>query len=174
MKQSRLLLPLLLLGMVLGFGPLSVLAQANLGQQDQQFVEKAAQGGMAEVELGQLAAEKAEADAVKQFGQRMVQDHSNANQKLMAIAQEKGINPPQALSEEQQNIKEMLSQMSGSQFDKAYMAAMVEDHQKTIDLFQKEAEQGQDPALKQFASETLPTLQEHLEMAQTTQQQLPQ
>ena len=149
-------------------------SQQQLAQQDMEFAKKAAGGGMAEVKLGQLAQDKAKNDQVKQFGQRMVDDHSKANDKLKTIAQQKNIDLPQDLPEDAQQTYDELQNKSGQEFDQAYMDMMVEDHHKAIDLFQQEAKGGKVPELQSFAQETLPTLQEHLDLAQKTQKQVSQ
>jgi len=133
---------------------------------DQTFVNKAAQGGQAEVTLGQLASQKASNQKVKDFGQRMVADHGKAGQQLTGIAQKKSITPPSSMTSEDEALYKKLQGMSGSEFDKTYMEAMVKDHQKDIDEFQREADSGKDSDVKAFASQTLPTLREHLKMAQ--------
>jgi len=133
---------------------------------DQHFMKEAAEGGMAEVELGQLAADKASSPDVKEFGQRMVKDHSQANDQLKQIAMQKGVTLPTSPSAKDEMTKKKLSNLSGDAFDKAYMADMVKDHKKDIAAFQRESSSGQDPDVKQFASQTLPTLQDHLKQAQ--------
>jgi len=130
-------------------------------------MSKAAQGGLAEVQLGQLATQQGSSDAVKQFGQRMVDDHTHANNELMQVALQKQITLPKSLSKKDQNVKTRLSKLSGAAFDRAYMADMVKDHQLDIADFQKEADSGQDPDVKAFAAKTLPTLKEHLTMAES-------
>lgn len=89
-----------------------------------------------------------------------------ANKKLMQIAEDKGIQLPQQVDKKHQKIMDKMADMSGANFDKEYLDAQVKDHKKAIKVFEKQAEDGRDPALKQFAAETLPTLQEHLKMAQ--------
>jgi len=123
---------------------------------------------MAEVQLGQLATQKAQSDDVKKFGQRMVDDHSKANDQLKSIASQKGITVPSGLDAKDEALKDKLANMSGAQFDHAYMQAMVKDHKEDIAEFQKEASSGRDPDVKGFASQTLPTLQDHLKMAEQT------
>jgi putative membrane protein len=152
--------------------PAAQATQQPLAQQDIDFAKKAAGDGMAEVELGRLAQQKAASDQVKQFGQRMVDDHSKANDQLRSIAQQKGIDLPQDLPAEAQQTYDELQQKSGHDFDQTYMDLMVEDHHKAIDLFQQEAKSGKDADLENFAEETLPTLQEHLQLAQQTQEQV--
>lgn len=135
---------------------------------DSSFVKKAAMGGMAEVELGNLAQQKASSDQVKQFGARMVQDHGKANDELKQIAGSKGIDLPAALDGKHRKDMDRLGKLSGAQFDKAYMNHMVDDHKKDIADFKKEANSGKDADVKAFAAKTLPTLEEHLKLAQST------
>lgn len=139
---------------------------SKLSASDEHFVKKAAEGGMAEVELGQLAQQKAESSDVKQFAQRMVDDHSKANDQLKQLAQQNGVTLPTSLSAKDQADKDRLSKLSGEQFDKAYMHHMVMDHKKDVAEFKKESTSAQDPSVKSFASQTLPTLQSHLQEAQ--------
>ncbi len=141
-------------------------SSAKLSSADRQFVTKAAQGGMAEVELGQLAAQKAQNPQVKEFGQKMVDDHSKANDQLKQIASQEGVTLPTGLDAKDQALKDKLSKLSGDQFDRMYMQHMVQDHKKDVADFQKEANSGKDQQVKQFAQQTLPTLKEHLQMAQ--------
>jgi len=122
-------------------------------------------GGMMEVELGRVAAQKGASDAVKQFGQRMVDDHSAANTELTSIASGKGITLPATLDEKHQAQVTKMSAMSGAEFDRAYGKMMLSDHTKDVAEFEKQSTKGTDPDLKAFASKTLPTLQQHLEMA---------
>lgn len=138
---------------------------SNLSAADKKFVRDAAQGGMAEVELGKLATEKASSDDVKKFGQRMVDDHTKANDQFKQVASSEGIQLPQGLSAKDKLTKERLSKLSGEQFDKAYMADMVKDHTQDVAEFQRESQSGKDPAVKDFASQTLPTLEDHLKQA---------
>lgn len=142
------------------------------GSGDQQFMMKAAQGGMAEVKLGQLAKDHASSQAVKDFGQTMVDDHTKAGDELKTLASQKNVTLPTSLSSEDQATLDRLSQLNGAAFDKAYMDDMVSDHRKDISEFQTEAASGTDPDVKAWASKTLPTLQHHLQMAQDTQRQV--
>jgi putative membrane protein len=143
-------------------------ASAKLAGADKTFVEKAAIGGMAEVELGNLAQQKAASEDVKKFGARMVQDHSKANDELKQIASTKGVQLPSSLDKKHQSDMDRLQKMSGADFDKAYMSHMVDDHKEDVAEFKKEASGGRDSDVKGFASKTLPTLEEHLKMAQST------
>ena len=138
---------------------------SQLSAADQKFVKKAAQGGMAEVELGKLATQKASSDDVKKFGQRMVDDHTKANDQLKQIAGNKGISLPTDLDAKDQALKDRLSKLEGEQFDRAYMKNMVRDHTKDVSEFRKESTSAKDSDLKNFASQTLPTLEDHLKEA---------
>lgn len=138
----------------------------KLSAADKNFVMKAAQGGMAEVELGQLATQNAKSDEVKQFGQRMVDDHTKANDQLKQVAQQKGVTLPTDLSAKDKAEKDRLSKLQGEQFDKAYMQHMVMDHKKDVAEFKKESTSAKDSDVKNFAAQTLPTLEDHLKQAQ--------
>ena len=133
---------------------------------DQTFVTKAAEGGLAEVELGKLAQEKGSSDQVKSFGQRMVTDHSKANDELKTLAQNKNITLPTEIGPHEKALRDRLSKLSGAAFDRAYMRAMLMDHRKDVNEFRHESTAGKDPDVKSFASKTLPTLEEHLKLAQ--------
>jgi putative membrane protein len=146
-------------------------AGGQMGQMssaDHEFLMNAAKGGKAEVELGTLAVQDASNPVVKQFGQRMVTDHTQANHRLQQIAQQKGMTLPDDLPDDAKQLKDRLSQEKGPQFDRTYMQNMVQDHQKDVAEFQKEADQGQDPDIKNFAATTLPVLKQHLQLAETT------
>jgi putative membrane protein len=143
-------------------------AAGKLAGADKTFVEKAAIGGMAEVQLGNLAQQKAASEDVKKFAARMVQDHSKANDELKQIAGTKGVQLPSGLDKKHQSDMDRLQKMSGADFDKAYMSHMVDDHKHDVADFKKEASSGSDSDIKGFAAKTLPTLEEHLQLAQTT------
>src|SRR6185369_10243655 len=136
---------------------------------DRSFIIKAAQGSMAEVELGRLATQKGSNEAVKSFGQHMVDDHSNINNELSQLASKKKINVPKDIDPQHKAVENRLSKLSGDQFDKAYIDEMVKDHQKNVTVFQKVSTQTTDPELKAWIDKKLPTLQEHLRMAQDIQ-----
>ncbi len=140
----------------------------KLSASDQKFMKEAAQGGQAEVELGQLAQQKAESPDVKAFGERMVNDHAKANDQLKQVASEKGVTLPDQADAQDNAEKARLEKMSGAQFDKAYMNYMVADHKKDVADFKKEAAHANDPDLKNFAQTTLPTLESHLQQAEST------
>ena len=129
------------------------------------FAMKAADGGMAEVELGRLAAQKGSNDRVKQFGQKMVDDHTKANNDLKQAAGQAGIELPADTSAKHKQLVQKLSGLSGAAFDKAYMDAMVKDHVEDVAEFEKASKAPGNSPIRTFAASTLPTLKEHLQMA---------
>lgn len=133
---------------------------------DQKFTRTAMEGGLAEVQLGQLATQKAGADDVKQFGQKMVDDHSKLNDQMKQLAPSLGVNPPTQLSAKDQALQSKLQGLSGDQFDKAYIQAMVSDHKKDLHEFKKEAGTTQNSQLKDAAQQGATVIQSHLEMVQ--------
>ena len=140
----------------------------NLARGDRKFLEEAAQHGMAEVQLGQLAAQKGQSSEVKQFGQRMVDDHTKANDQLKSIASSKNVQLPTDMDRGHRRDYDRLSKLSGADFDRAFMKAMVSDHKKDVSDFRKQARSAKDSDVKGFASATAPTLEQHLQMAQQT------
>jgi len=141
---------------------------AKAASPDEAFAKEAAIGGMAEVELGNLAKEKAASSDVKQFGERMVTDHSKANDELKQWAQQKNVTLPAELDAKHKALRDKLAKLSGDAFDKAYMREMVTDHQHDVAAFRRESTSGKDPDLKAWAGKTLPTLQDHMKLAQAT------
>ena len=135
---------------------------------DAKFAIEAAKGGLMEVEMGRMAADHATNADVKAFGQRMVTDHTKANDELKTIASQKGITLPTSLDAAAKAKMDKMSKMSGEAFDKAYMDDMLKDHKHDVAEFRKEANGGKDADIKGFAGKTLPTLEEHLKMAQDT------
>ena len=151
--------------------PLLILACSS-AKDSNKFATNAAQGGMAEVELGRLATQRAGDVSVREFGARMVADHSRANSELKSIAGQKGIQLPTELNSEQKSEMDKLSKMSGAEFDKEYMSAMLKDHETDVKDFDTQAKEGNDPEIKAFAGKTLPTLQQHLQMARQAAQKV--
>ena len=139
--------------------------QGSLAAADKTFMMKAARGGMAEVELGRLATEKASSADVKQFGQRMVDDHGKANDELKGLASQKNVTLPADLDAKHKATRDRLSKLSGAAFDKAYMADMVADHNADVAEFARVSKRAKDADVKAFAAKTLPTLQEHQRLA---------
>jgi putative membrane protein len=139
---------------------------------DSEFMSKAAQGGMAEVSLGQLASSKATDPGVKAFGDRMVTDHTRLNDELKQLAQTKGVTLPTDLDDEAKKTSDKLSKLTGKAFDKAYIADMVTDHEKDVKEFEKQSTGAKDADLKTWVTNSLPTLQDHLKMAKETKAKL--
>ncbi|HEY1234155.1 MAG TPA: DUF4142 domain-containing protein [Candidatus Binatia bacterium] len=142
-------------------------SSSKLSGADSGFIKEAAQGGMMEVELGKVAQDKASNEKVKDFGKRMEQDHSKANDELKKIASDKGVQLPSDLDKKHKSKMDKLTKLSGAEFDRQYMRDMVSDHKDDIKKFQNEADKGKDADLKKFASQTLPTLKEHLQLAES-------
>ncbi len=136
-----------------------------LNETDRLFVKEASISELAEVGLGKLAVEKGDSVEVKQFGQRMVDDHSRANNKLVQLAGVKGITVPAELLAAQKELIQRLSGRSGEAFDKMYMQQMVKDHARAVVNFEDEIKNGQDQDLKNFAASTLSMLRDHLQEA---------
>jgi putative membrane protein len=129
---------------------------------DSAFYKNAAEGGLSEVDLGNLAKKKSNSESVKDFGAMMVKDHTAANNKLKDVAESKNISLPTSANMGQLATKVKLEVLSGDTFDKSYIKGMIKDHEEDIAMFKKEAASGQDPDAKAFAVATLPTLLAHL------------
>jgi len=138
----------------------------NSSSPDQDFLMDAAIGGMMEVELGRRAVQQGASDVVKQFGQRMVDDHSKTNTELMSLASSKGVTLPTEIDEKHRREMAKIANLTGADFDRAYAKMMLSDHKKDVSAFEKQSMKGTDPDIKAFATKILPTLQEHLQMAQ--------
>jgi len=129
------------------------------------FITKAMEGGMAEVQLGQLAQEKSQSNDVKQFAAKMVNDHGQMGDKwLKPVAQQMGIDPPSGPSKHDKKEMEKLQGLSGQDFDREYITMMVKDHQKDLKEFQSEAQAAQDPTVKQIAEKGSQVIQQHLQI----------
>lgn len=148
----------------------AALAQKDpkLSRGDRGFVEKAAAHGVAEVELAKLAQEKALREEVKTFATRMAEDHGKANQELQALAAAKGLQVFDAAGKDHPKSLEKLRKQLGPDFDRAYMKQMVDDHEKDVKEFRKQAKDARDPDVKAFAAKHLPTLEDHLRQAKAT------
>jgi putative membrane protein len=144
----------------------------GVDETDRNFMHQASIGNEAEIQLGQMAQQKASSAAVKSFGQRMIKDHSDADDKLKSIAQSQHISLPTELDPPHKDQSQALSRLSGAQFDRAYMDLMVKEHTQDVNKFQQEAANAHDPTVKQFAVATLPVLQSHLQEAKQIQQQV--
>jgi putative membrane protein len=140
-------------------------AAPSLSNNDLQFVNKAAQGGMLEVDLGAKAAQIGASPEVKTFGNHMVSDHGRAGAELKDLASRKGVILPTQLDSDHRKKIEELTKLSGTKFDAAYAKDMVEDHEEDVSEFERASKDLKDPDLRQWAAKTLPTLKSHLEMA---------
>jgi putative membrane protein len=174
MHLRRTVLPALALGLAALAGhPAPAAAQqasttggpSSLVPADLEFVLKAADGGMAEVALGELAQGHAGSDAVKQFAQHMIEDHTKANQELMQIATQRYVQPPTQPSPAAQEVAKTMAAYSGPDFDAVYVAQQVGAHGVQLTLFEHAAEHAETPELREFAKKHAPTVQEHLEAA---------
>lgn len=132
---------------------------------DHDFLRKAAETNHAEIAAGRLGVEKAQNADVKQYGHHMVEDHTQAQLKLEELARQENVTLPREPGAEHRQKMEDLRRLSGTEFDKAFMGLMVEDHQKAVTLFETASRQAKDEQVKTFAEKTLPVLKEHLEKA---------
>jgi putative membrane protein len=145
-------------------------ADEKLGAADQQFLMKADEIDMSEVRLGKVAQEHASSEAVRKFGERMVHDHSRMNKELRELAQKKGVTLPENLNQKHQQMVDQLAKLRGAEFDRTYSKDMVPDHEKAIELFENEAQNGTDPDVKAFAAQGVKILEGHLRLARETVQ----
>jgi putative membrane protein len=133
---------------------------------DRMFVQKAMQGSMAEVQLGQLTLQKSNNDQVKQFAQRMIDDHGRLNDQMKPVAQQLGVSAPDQVSKKDRSTMAKLQSLSGPAYDQAYIKNMVKDHKQDLSEFQMEASSGQDPTVKDAATQGSKVIAQHLQMAQ--------
>lgn len=143
-------------------------AKSSVSGRDKQFMIKAAEDGMAEVMTGKLAQSNGASGEVKKFGERMAQDHSKAGDELKAIALQKGVTLPADTDRTHKRLAKQLQNLQGDKFDRVYARESgVKDHRSAVALYTREAQKGTDPDVKAFAAKTLPTLKEHLQMAES-------
>lgn len=140
-------------------------SSAMMKMSDADFAKAAAEGGIAEVKIGELAEDKASNKTVKDLSQRIVEDHTRANDALKSDASKENISIPTEMNARDRAAYARLSQLSGAAFDRAYTRDMVRDHEADIAVFRHEATEGKDASIKTFAAQTLPTLEEHLKEA---------
>lgn len=152
--------------------PSQAAGKSNMAAADHMFGMDVAMDGMAEVEHGKLAGEKAANDKVKAFGQRMVADHGKAGDELKSLAASKQMTLPTSLDAKHQAMHDQLAKLSGEQFDKAYVRDMVAGHKKAVAALTKESTSGKDSDLKAWAAKTLPTIREHLTMIEGIQKEM--
>ena len=137
-------------------------AATTVSTADKDFILAAAQGGMTEVKLGELAAQNGKRDDVKAFGQRMVKDHTAINDDLKVLAAQKGVTLPDSLDAKHQGMVDKMAAMTGSEFDDAYIAGMIKDHKKDAKAFKAESSRTQDVDIKGFLDKSIPIVVEHL------------
>jgi putative membrane protein len=154
---------LVALGVYLGLPGMSMAKDAQVGVADQVFAMMAAEGGLAEVQLSKLAADNASSPEVRQVAQRLVQDHTKANQELLTIAKQKDISVPKEVDDTHEDVVKLFSKLEGAQFDREFLRYQVMHHEKDVAAFNLQAKEGQDPDLKAFAAKQLPVLKEHLQ-----------
>ncbi len=160
-------LPLVCLAAAGLVGIAAVPAHADLSNADRSFIEQAASIGMAEVQTAQLAQQRSNSAQVKQFANRIIADHTQANVELLQLAQDQDMTLPEQPSGKDTSSYRRLLGLNGASFDQAYAQAQVSEQQQNVALFRKEAQSGQDPAVKSFAQKTLPLLVQHLQLAQS-------
>jgi putative membrane protein len=131
---------------------------------DRKFVTDALKGGMAEVKLGQMATEKGNSQDVKDFGQKMVTDHTKMGDQMKDVAGQIGVTPPTMMTPKDEALEAKLKMLSGDSFDKAYIQAMVKDHQEDLMAFNKEITNGTAPQVKSAAADGKKIISEHLQM----------
>jgi putative membrane protein len=146
--------------------------RVQLAKEDRDFFDDAAQGGLLEVKLGQLAIKQAASDEVKHFAQRMIDDHTKLNQRLVELGQKEGLSVPAELDKKHQDKLDKLAHLSGSKLDQEYIGDMVSDHEADVKAFEKEEKDGKDAGLKLFAGSSLPLLNEHLTQAKQIHEHL--
>jgi putative membrane protein len=140
--------------------------QTGTSASDRVFVKNAMQGGMAEVQLGQLTLQKSNNDQVKQFAQRMIDDHTKLNEQMKPVAQQLRVDVPTQVSKKDRNVMNKLQALSGPAYDQAYIKDMVKDHKDDLSEFQAEASSGQDQTVKDAAAQGSKVIAQHLQMAQ--------
>jgi putative membrane protein len=140
-------------------------SNTGTNMQDRQFAENAAMGGTAEIDLSRLALRRSHNAAIDKFAAKMVHDHTIIGNNLVVTARPLGLPTPMALDAAHRAIRAKLARLSGKSFDNAYIAAMIEDHAKTVSLFQKEIAYGKNIHMTNFATKNLSTIQNHLSLA---------
>jgi putative membrane protein len=157
----------------LAFGASLGTLAASAQQADQtNFLADAIRGNVAEVKLGQLAAERAQSQQVREYGDMLKKDHTKSLEKASSLASEIGVPASSELTAQQQKQFESLQKLSGDEFDTTFLSQMVREHQSAIATFSAQAQSGSDPEVMAFAKDTLPTLQAHLQHAQSVQSEL--
>ena len=140
--------------------------------EDSKFLEEAIRGNMAEVQMGELAKQRAQSKDVRDYGQMLVDDHSKANQKAEAIARNLGVTVPTEPTAKQKQEHDAMAKLSGAQFDSMFMSHMVQDHQEDVGKYMAQAQSGDSSKVTEYAKDTLPTLRSHLSKAQSIESKL--
>jgi putative membrane protein len=143
-----------------------------LDKKDREFIEKAAAGSAAEIELGNWIENKAASEAVREFGRMMARDHGQASERLREIAAAKGVTIRTEPDRERQTLQARLAAKDGVERDREYLEAMIDDHERDIALFKKAADDANDPDVRAFAESTVPTLKMHLDHARAARKEL--
>ncbi len=136
------------------------------GMNDRDFVKKTSDGDLMEISLGRLAEHQATDPDVKRFGERMIKDHTQGMHQLQSLASKIGLEVSRDMDREEQDMVHHLSTLKGSDFDRAFMKHMAEDHKEDIQMFERMAKESANPELRNYARQTLPLLREHLQMAE--------
>ncbi len=160
-------LSVVLLGALLIGSGFSAIRADDAKAEDGKFLKEAASGGMLEVKLGELAVQQAQNPEVRRFGQRMVTDHMKANKQLMSVAEKCNVTISTTLNSKDQAELNKFRELKGADFDRAYMANMVKDHEHDVAEFKKCSKNAESAQVRDFASQTLPTLEEHLRLARS-------
>jgi putative membrane protein len=137
----------------------------QLSKEDKDFLTDTAMGSLYQVKLGQIVAKQAASEDVKRFAQRMVDDHTKVNQKLAELAQKEGVTLPQELDKKHQEMLDKLTRESGPKLERMYLEGAIADHKDDMKAFAREAKDGKNPAVKQFATTSLPVFEDHLTLA---------
>lgn len=158
-------------GLMAGLGAMGLCSMAfaqapNLTSADRTFMDKMAQGNLAEIELGHVAEQKASNGYVKAFAQRMINDHTTLNNELKQKARTMGVSLPTTVNSSDMAQKQKLEGLSGNAFDKAYIDDMLSDHQTDVQEVQREAENATNPQVKEIAAKALPILEDHIRIAE--------
>ncbi len=143
------------------------MAKKDISKMDMEFASKAADGGLAEVEMGKLAKQKSKSSEVRDLAEELIKDHSQANDTLMKLAKDSDMTVPSTPSGKYKSILDKLKSAEGDEFDRQFVSMQIEEHESEINLFSSEADHGSDPDLREFASGCVPVLKEHLEMARS-------
>ena len=149
------------------FGGLAAAQSSNLSRSDKRFLDTAADANMSEAYLGKMAQNKASEGGVKDFGQKLVRDHTNAYEKLTVLANKDGAGIPKGIDVRRDRTVEELMRLKGGTFDRQFLREEVRDHEKALAEFRREAEHGHDSDVKAYASQMIPTLEQHLHTAES-------